>query len=852
MSNKYFRKIKKIKEKSSKEKLKSNYNRFILNPKIKVLIQNGNLKNALEYGYKIKDQFSISYTLEKLAKKSFLIGDLHNAIDYSNQAKRIYDNLDYIIGVGRVLTIIGRSNALLGNFQLGLENLNFALRIFQKINNIEMISEVFMNLANIYSLLNNHKQAIFYNKKLLNLHIKMENKLGIAQTLGNIGSSLQKSGQFQEALDYQMQSLKIKIEINNEHEIAITCSNIGAIYRTIGDFKKSVKYLRRALILNRKVKNKHGVALSLGNIGNLYGNLKKYSKALNYQWRALRICYEENYSDIAALFCFNIGSSFQQLGKFFMAELYFTKSLKLYRSLLITLKSTRLQTMFQNNLSQIIAIIRNLKTLKFNEAVDNVILPSNIEIVSNSDDLINVIDEIINISNAKNLFDYKMTEIELIIKYIKKFNTLKKSNKKIELILIQQIIIIQINSIELYSRLRFIELNNEGVKVNLTGLYKSFLSPEIRDRKVNEIRDLCSFSGMTELESLIYKKYINFQKWDNIMKAYLIGYDLNIRDTEKQDTPGKNLNIEDYINLRQKFVHSFITNPLILAYNEKDRFEKMYLNIELAEYGYKMINNFINNLHNLLRKIKNDKIHLKYNDHRNYTNELEKFNTQYKKENKIFKIPKEYYEKLSAIEIANQKFRDIELLMNFVEKISISKPLDNKFRTIILKQIFVMLTTIFEIYFRKRFLELIDSIAKDELNEKMKKIYRVFIRNYERENIKKIVNKISKYENKSELLVLIERNRINFQVWGDFKRAYKIIYNITVGDLFNGEFLFQLQKLIEIRHIIIHSKFVSTISILEQLKIEESVNLKNIVFSNIENLKKFILKFHDCTRNLKF
>ena len=111
--------------------------------------------------------------------------------------------------------------------------------------------------------------------------------------------------------------------------------------------------------------------------------------------------------------------------------------------------------------------------------------------------------EVILEPTAKEIFDFQMEKIKILI------DNCKKGDFLFESILVQQIIVMLTTAFEVYTRTRFLELEKEGKVVNIEALYKYFFSDKYREQNKKEVVEKADKQGKTELEVFVEK--INFQ-----------------------------------------------------------------------------------------------------------------------------------------------------------------------------------------------------------------------------------------------------------------------------------------------------------------------------------------------------
>jgi len=189
---------------------------------------------------------------------------------------------------------------------------------------------------------------------------------------------------------------------------------------------------------------------------------------------------------------------------------------------------------------------------------------------------------------AKELFDFQMEKVRILIENCKKGNFLFESA------LAQQIIVMLVTAFEIYAQTRFVELEEEGKVVNMEGLYDRFIPKKYREQFKEEIKEVASRQGKTELELFIERRQINFQDWESFKDGYNKGYGLKIGEI---GIPNDILlEVQKFIMWRHKIIHSKGDQTMI-NFEEVPSKEPIFTNKDLAEKGLNIFKKFINELH---------------------------------------------------------------------------------------------------------------------------------------------------------------------------------------------------------------------------------------------------------------
>lgn len=164
---------------------------------------------------------------------------------------------------------------------------------------------------------------------------------------------------------------------------------------------------------------------------------------------------------------------------------------------------------------------------------------------------------------------------------------------------------------------------------------------------------------------------------------------------------------------------------------------------------------------------------------------------------------------------------------------------DYLFETTIYQQILVMLVTWIEVYWKTRFIELLDEKSVNDND---------IINTFVFKKHKDYINELNNLDNwKQKILKILDDKRINFQNFEDFKSAFNKWFWINTWSFDNLE---KIKEIFQIRHKIIHTK--NDMTILNQYEMnkkwEQPKFLNNdFVKEMIKIVDNFINDFHKMT-----
>lgn len=195
---------------------------------------------------------------------------------------------------------------------------------------------------------------------------------------------------------------------------------------------------------------------------------------------------------------------------------------------------------------------------------------------------------------AKEIFDFQMEKIRILIENCKKGDFLFEST------LAQQIIVMLTTAFEVYARTRFVELEKEGKGINVEDLYARFIPKKYREQFKEETKEAASKQGKTELEVFVERRSVNFQDWESFKDAYNKGYNLKIGEISIQNDIL--LEVQKFIKWRHKIIHSK-SDQTMINFEEVPPAEPIFTNKDLAEKGLNIFQKLINEFHESTLKL---------------------------------------------------------------------------------------------------------------------------------------------------------------------------------------------------------------------------------------------------------
>ena len=304
-----------------------------------------------------------------LLAKEYRRSDSSLVASYTNKAKRLAKQVNYLAGVSdawnniawvmmdkghyaqalelynRSLQIAqqgkyqkGEANALKGmavvyrrkdDYTKALEIAQQALKIFLQIKEETEIASSYNHLGVIYRKQGDYAKALSMYQKSLTLRQKLGNNRGVASSYNNMGIVYTKQGRYFEALKMHEASVKFREKAKNRKGLAGSYNNIGMIYRKIGNYSKALMMYQRSLKIKESIGDKRGAAKSYNNIGAIYDDQNMYPQALKMYERSLAIKKQLRDKRGVGNSYYNMGRLYRLQGKYSLSLTMLEQSLKI-------------------------------------------------------------------------------------------------------------------------------------------------------------------------------------------------------------------------------------------------------------------------------------------------------------------------------------------------------------------------------------------------------------------------------------------------------------------------------------------------------------------------------------------
>ncbi len=236
-------------------------------------------------------------------------------VKYGQMAFTLATKIDFQKGVALSEINLGVNVQNKSDYLKALEYYEDAAKIYEDLDEKRGITNAMADIGSAYEDLSDYPKALEYDLKALKLYEEAGNKNKIAVVTNNIGNVYESLRDFQNALEYYLKSLKIAEEIKDKNRIAATTGNLGNFYFFQKNYPKALEYYFKTVQMNEEMGNKEGVARNIGNIALAYSSEKNYPLAIEQYERALKMSEETGYKHGVAWNLEAIGETYLAMSK---------------------------------------------------------------------------------------------------------------------------------------------------------------------------------------------------------------------------------------------------------------------------------------------------------------------------------------------------------------------------------------------------------------------------------------------------------------------------------------------------------------------------------------------------------
>src|SRR5215204_3718568 len=230
-------------------------------------------KNSFENG--------VGYALKNIGICYFNQSKYLEALDFWNQAIKVFESINDKVGVSNMLANIGSVHYNQGDNEKALEYFLNSLKFAEESGNKLRIQTALINIGAVYSRKKEtYDKALHYLNKSLKARENMES---VPYSYNKIGEVYQKQGRFDMALNYHNQALTIAEKLNGQLYIVQSLLELAKTYHKMEDNKIALSYYKRAEELGVEINAKNELKEIYQGMSTSYALTKDYGNAFQYQ-----------------------------------------------------------------------------------------------------------------------------------------------------------------------------------------------------------------------------------------------------------------------------------------------------------------------------------------------------------------------------------------------------------------------------------------------------------------------------------------------------------------------------------------------------------------------------------------
>jgi signal transduction histidine kinase len=180
------------------------------------------------------------------------------AIDYTNKAQLLLEQVGDPYGVAESYNVRGLTYTLLGDYSKAEEQYKKSLTIRKEINHATGVAGSLYNLADIYLELDRNQEAITLLNEVVVIEEKIGNKPNLSMTYGLIARQLVREKRFSEALAFLKKAEQIGKEDQSLYIKRDNARSYSFYYLEQNDYKNAYHYQREYEYINDEIYSSKG------------------------------------------------------------------------------------------------------------------------------------------------------------------------------------------------------------------------------------------------------------------------------------------------------------------------------------------------------------------------------------------------------------------------------------------------------------------------------------------------------------------------------------------------------------------------------------------------------------------
>lgn len=285
-----------------------------------------------------------------LLSKEYMGDQTQYFLNYSMQAKKLAEKINYEKGLALSLCTIGAYYANRGQYKIAKANYDQSMALCRKLKLKTLYDNLLVNYGILYASSGEYKTARRYYDTVITHATENKDYKLLSQTLDKIGIIFSDLGIYDSALVYELKAVKLAEQIKDSVLLGKALTNLGRVEWIRYGYDKSIEYNSKALDIGIKINDKDIQSYALTNLGSVYSEQKEHQKGIDHFLKALVIANELQYQSLITLLYNNLAATYQDMGDNDKAYEYY----KYGYELALKVNNKRQIIMYLNNLGLVL------------------------------------------------------------------------------------------------------------------------------------------------------------------------------------------------------------------------------------------------------------------------------------------------------------------------------------------------------------------------------------------------------------------------------------------------------------------------------------------------------------------
>ncbi len=178
-----------------------------------------------------------------------------DAINYIDQAEKIYKELDDVIGISHTIYNRALIYELKGEVTSAMQYFNEAIIMLEQINDFVRLGKVLNKLGMIYIERSDLYKALPLFERALQIYQTLDNLKGIATCYNNIAMIHNARGEYEQALQDYQKNFEIAKKLGDSQMLGIAYCHLAETHCHLKQYSRALLYYEKALVLFQQVNN---------------------------------------------------------------------------------------------------------------------------------------------------------------------------------------------------------------------------------------------------------------------------------------------------------------------------------------------------------------------------------------------------------------------------------------------------------------------------------------------------------------------------------------------------------------------------------------------------------------------